>query len=158
MALRINGEGFQVSDSHLQRDATGVALEVEGRASAELRLTELDQTEPAGYYRLRVNGDKLLVQRASKTTLKGATWRDWVDADTLMEISKAEVSFKVPIDLSSLGGFTGMLIDTVPLDVPSAVWLGDGHGPSEDPAGWFSMLADDGDSEPVYVPFWRNQG
>ena len=154
MPLRINGESFQVADSHLQRDATTWIFEVEGRKAAEVRLTERDQIEPGGYYRLRVEGDKLLIQRAATTILAGNTWGDWVDATTLMELSATEVAIKVPIDLTSLGGFTGMLIDTVPLETPSVVWLGEGYGPSEEPAGWYSFLAD-GESEPVYVPFWR---
>ena len=154
MALRINGEGFQVADSHLQRDTTRVSLEMEGRVSAELRLTELDEVEPAGYYRLRVDKDKLLIQRAASTVLRGDTWRDWVDATTLMELSGTGVIFKVPIDLSSLAGFTAALLDTVPLEAPSVVWLGDGYGPSKNPAGWFAFMAD-GEEDSVYVPFWR---
>ena len=155
MPLRINGEGFTVADSTRQRDATELALEVEGRAAAELRLTELDQVEPAGRYRLRVNGDKVLFQRA--TTILAPGEYLWPGALTLMELSKDEVAFKVPVDLTSLGGFTGMLISTVPLDTPGVVWLGDGLGPSENPAGWYAFLAE-GEEDPVYVPFWRGTG
>ena len=155
MSLRINGEGFSVADSTRQRDATELALEVEGRAAAELRLTEVDQVEPAGRYRLRVNGDVLLIQRADFTQTPGEYL--WPSALTLMELSSTGVVFKVPIDLTSLGGFTGMLIDTVPLDTPGVVWLGEGMGPSTEPAGWYAFLAD-GEPDPVYVPFWRAEG
>lgn len=152
MGLRINGEAFTVADSHRQRDATEVAFEVEGRAAAEMRLSALDETSPAGRYRWRVDTDKILLQRLTEPIPAGAVL--WPGAATLLEISKSEASFKVPIDLTSLGGFTAMLVDTVPLDTPGVVWLGNGYGPSEDPAGWFSFFAV-GEPDPVYVPFWR---
>ena len=155
MALRINGETFAPSDSHRQRDATEIALEVEGRTAAELRLTALDEASPAGRFRLRVDQDKVLLQRLATKLADGEYL--WVDATTLIEFSKDEIAFKSPIDLTSLGGFTGMLVDTVPLEGVDVTWLGDGYGPSENPAGWFSFLAD-GEPEPVYVPFWRPGG
>ena len=154
MALRINGESFSVADSHRQRDAKDVAFEVEGREAADLRLTALDEIAPAGRFRLRVDADKLLIQRLAEVIADGDYL--WPSAITLMELSKDEVGFKVPIDLTSLGGFTGMLVDTVPLDTPSVVWLGDGYGPSEEPVGWFAFLAV-GEDAPVYVPFWRGE-
>lgn len=132
-----------------------MSYEIEGKATAELRLTELDQVEPAGYYRLRVETDKLLVQRAAKTVSKG-DWRDWVDATTLVEMSPTGIVFRVPIDLSSLAGFTGTILDTVPVETPSVVWLGDGHGPSEEPVGYL-VVAVNSDEEFGYIPFWRGQ-
>lgn len=156
MGTRINGELFTVANSPRQRDLTEVHYEVEGSAAAELRLTELDQVEPAGYYRIRVQGDKLLFQRAAKTVLGAENWRDWVDADTLLEMSKTGAIFKVPIDLSSLAGFTGTIIDTVPLETPDVVWLGQGYGPSEEPVGYL-VVAVNSDEEQVYIPFWRGQ-
>ena len=153
--MRINGESFLVADSHRQRDAQEVALEVDGRAAAELRLTALDEDSPAGRFRLRVDKDKVLLQRLATKIADGEYL--WVDAITLAEFSRDEISFKAPIDLTSLGGFTAMLVDTVPLEGVDTTWLGDGYGPSENPAGWFSFLAD-GEPEPVYVPFWRGGG
>ena len=155
MGFRVNGELFTIANSPLQRDETAVSYEVEGRATAEVRLTELDQVEPAGYYRTRVEGDKFLIQRALKTVSKG-DWRDWVDAMTLLEISRSGISFNVPIDLSSLAGLTGTIIDTVPVNTPSVVWLGEGHGPSEEPVGYL-MVAVNSDEEFGYIPFWRGQ-
>mgnify|MGYP003394340813 CR=1 FL=1 len=152
MGLKINGEGFSVSDSAIQRDAKEIAFEVEGRDTAEVRITDSGETDPAGRYRLRSDGDKLLLQRAGAATPAGQFL--WPSALTLMELSSSGVTFKVPIDLSSLGGFTGMLIDTVPLDAISAVWLGEGLGFSEEPAGLFAFAAE-GEDDPVYVPFWR---
>lgn len=155
MGFRVNGELFIVAHSPLQRDETGVSYEVEGRATAEVRLTELDQVEPAGYYRTRVEGDKFLIQRALKTVARG-DWRDWVDALTLLEISKSGISFNVPIDLSSLAGLTGTIIETVPLETPSVVWLGEGYGPSEEPVGYLAVMVNS-DEEIGYIPFWRGQ-
>ena len=159
MALRVNGESFQVADSQLQRAAFNWIFEVDGRTAAELRLTELDQAAPEngqGYYRLRAEGDVLLIQRAASTAIRGNTWRDWVDATTLMELSGTGIVFKVPIDLSSLAGFTGTIIDTVPVDFPSVVWLGEGHGPSELPVGYLAVMVNS-DEEVGYIPFWRGQ-
>ena len=115
-----------------------MSFEVEGRATAEMRLTELDQPGPengAGYYRTRVEGDRFLIQRALKTAPGAEGWRDWVDAETLVAISRSGIAFNAPIDLSSLAGLTGTIIETVPVDLPSVVWLGQGYGPSEEPAG-----------------------
>lgn len=152
MGLKINGEGSSIADSARQRDALEFAFEIEGRETAELRITDRGEIDPAGRYRLRSSGDKLLFQRSGTETPPGDYL--WPSAITLLELSKDEAAFKVPIDLSSLGGFTAMLIDTVGLDVPDVVWLGDGYGPTETPAGYFSLLAE-GESDPVYVPFWR---
>ena len=153
MGYRVNGELFTPANSPLQRDETNVSYEVEGRATAEVRLTELDQVEPAGYYRTRVEGDRFIIQRALKTVAKG-DWRDWVEAQTLLEISRSGISFNVPIDLSSLAGLTGTIIETVPVDLPSVVWLGDGYGPSEKPVGYLAVMVQS-DEGIGYIPFWR---
>ena len=152
MGFRVNGELFTIANSPRQRDQTSVHQEVEGAVSAEYRLTELDQVEPAGYYRTRVEGDKFLIQRALTTTPGAEGWRDWVDAMTLMEISKTEAKFNVPIDLSSLVRLQDLVLDIVDEDAPEVVWLGDGHGPSAEPVKYLAIM--DGD-EVLFSPLWR---
>ena len=152
MGFRVNGELFTIANSPLQRASESVHLEVEGAASAEYRLTELDQVQPAGYYRTRVEGDKFLIQRALKTAPGSEGWRDWVDAMTLMEISKTEARFNVPIDLSSLIRLQDLVLDIVDVEAPEVVWLGDGYGPTAEPVKYLAVL--DGD-EVLFIPAWR---
>ena len=157
MGFRVNGELFTIATGPRQQDATNVSLEVEGQATAEVRLTELDQPGPengAGYYRTRVEGDTLLFQRALKTAPGAEGWRDWVDPLTIMSLSKTGIGFHVPFDLSSLSGLVGSIIDTVAEDFPSVVWLGDGYGPTEKPAGYLAVAVDNDEGE-GYIPFWR---
>jgi len=154
MPLRINGESFLVSDSHRQRDAKDVAFETVGREAADLRMTALDQTSPAGRFRWRVDGDTVLLQRLGSVIPEGEYL--WPSAITLLEVTKDEATFKVPIDLSSLEGFTAMLVDTLPLEAVDVTWLGEGLGPSSIPAGWFAFVAA-GEDKLVYVPFWRKE-
>lgn len=80
MALKINGEPIALADSPAQRANTGYAFEALGEATAEYRLTELDQTDPAGRYRFRVSGDALLFERATQP--------DWADWETFITIDK----------------------------------------------------------------------
>ena len=69
MPLLINGERVAITDSATERAATGWTMEITGEATGELRLTELDQADPAGRYRLRVETDILRLQRST-----GAAW------------------------------------------------------------------------------------
>ena len=155
MPLRVNGEAFIVADSHVQRDATALSFEVEGRASAEVRWTEGDQADPAGRYRARLNGDALTFQRAASA--------EWAASTDLLTLRKDEIAFHVPIDLSSVHSFVGHIIDTVEADAvgeDDVAWLGEGYGPLQSPAGYLLMMVDDdisGGAE-VYVPFWRKGG
>ena len=71
-----------------------------------------------------------------------------------MSLSLTGIGFHAPFDLSSLAGLTGTIIDTVPVDFPSVVWLGDGYGPSEKPVGYLAVAVDS-DEEIGYIPFWR---
>ena len=51
-------------------------LEIEGPAAAEVRLTELDQADPAGRYRFLASGDAVAIQRAASAA--------WATAQTLI--------------------------------------------------------------------------
>ena len=75
MPYRVNGEIISLADSAADRADTGYDFEIEGSATAALMLTEADQVDPAGRYRLIVTGDLLLIQRAAS----GA----WATAETL---------------------------------------------------------------------------
>lgn len=151
MPLRINGESFLPADSTRQRDASDVALDVEGRTAADVRITDLGETAPAGRYRIRSSADKLLIQRQGSVLADGEYL--WPSAITLMEFSKDEVAFKVPLDLSGLNPFVGSIIDVVDADVPDVVWLGDGNGPTHEPDGYLMVgVAEDSVG---FVPYWR---
>ena len=90
MALIYNGEVVNVADSALVRDALADYLEVQGDTTASLRLTELDQADPAGRYRLLVTGDRLLFQRAATAS--------WATATTLFAIDATGAGISYPDD------------------------------------------------------------
>lgn len=76
MALKVNGETIVLAESVSQREDTTFSYEIEGQDTAELRLAELDQTDPAGRYRIRLTGDQLRVERA--------TMANWANQRTLL--------------------------------------------------------------------------
>lgn len=89
MGLTYNGEGVTIADSAELRANTAPYWEVRGKDSAELRLTEQDQEDPAGRYRIRVEDDTLLFQRASESASAGITdaaqrvpWKTFVTIDS----------------------------------------------------------------------------
>ena len=149
MPLRVNGEAFSVADSHVQRDAVAVSFEVEGRQSAETRWTELDQEDPKGRYRAKVNGDELVFQRATAPA--------WAAAVDIMTLRKDGLAFHVPLDLSSVAGFVGAIVDTVDPDLPGVVWPGECFGPSVPPAGYLAIEVAGEENDLVYFPFWRKE-
>ena len=146
MPLRLNGEQFNPTHSDAELNAVAVALEVEGQSSAEFRWTELDQKDPAGRFRAKATGDELVFQRSGSAK--------WASAIDLMTLRKDEVEFHVPLDLSSVLAFMAAIVATVPPEVPSIHWLGEGYGPIEGPAGYLALMAD-GEDDEVYVPYWR---
>lgn len=149
MAFRVNGELFSVADSPLQRDQPDQSFEVEGAASAEYRLSELDQIDPAGRYRVLVQDDVLHFQRAASPL--------WATAVDLMTLSRRELIVNVPLDLSRLLRLQDLVLDLVEPDVPEVVWLGDGHGPSEEPDGYLALAVNFEGADTAYVPFWLNK-
>mgnify|MGYP001591069873 FL=1 len=150
MAFRVNGELFVIASSALQRDQAAQSLDVEGAASAEYRLTELDQIDPAGRYRVQVQDDALHFQRAASPL--------WATALELMTLSRTGLVLSVPLDLTNLLRLQDLVVDVVEPDVPQVVWLGDGQGPSEEPDGYLALNIDfHGTENPVYVPFWSNK-
>lgn len=79
--LLYNGEPVQIAEGPGVDDDTTAIWEIQGSAIAELRITELDQADPAGRYRLRVEGDQLLIQRAATANWATATTLAVMDAD-----------------------------------------------------------------------------
>ena len=84
MGIRINGEPIQLADGSFQRSEDEVSYEVEGAETAEYRLTETDQTDPAGRFRFRVTGDALLIQRARRA--------EWAEAKSLITVEEEGVT------------------------------------------------------------------
>jgi len=84
MAILINGEPIELVHGSVQRSATEYSHEVEGAETAEYRLTETDQTDPAGRFRFRVTGDALLIQRARRA--------EWAEAKSLITVEEEGVT------------------------------------------------------------------
>lgn len=79
MPLTYNGASFTVVDSAEIRAERHDWFEVSGDATAEYRVTELDQDDPKGRYRWRVEDDVLMVQK--KQTIVGDTWKTYIQID-----------------------------------------------------------------------------
>lgn len=108
MALRINGEIVTIAESAAERASTGYYLEIDGSATVELRLAELDQADPAGRYRLQVSGDGLRVQRSAAAAWGSATtFAAWATSgqltQTIADAQTTIVSYPLLIDHSSSG-------------------------------------------------------
>lgn len=88
MAIRVNGELVTVASGGAIDDASADSFEVEGEATAELRLTELDQADPAGRFRILVSGDAITIERAASA--------GWASSTVLW--SASAVGFLVPDD------------------------------------------------------------
>lgn len=94
MALLINNEPIALVQGAGQRAIKTFTWEVEGKESAEARWTELDQEDPAGRYRVRVQDDKLRFERA--------TLADWADYRALMTVTASGVVLEVDQTLEEL--------------------------------------------------------
>lgn len=92
MPLIYNGEPVQIAEGPAADDRTDEVIEIAGVITAELRLTELDQVDPAGRYRLQVSGDQLLIQRAASA--------DWATATTLLTITSTGVTLSGAIGIT----------------------------------------------------------
>lgn len=83
MALKVNGQIVQLA----QPDAD-IIIEIDnsdGRTvNAQLRLTDVTETDPAGRFRIQVDGDALQVQ--------GAYQADWATAQSLLTFSRDGVT------------------------------------------------------------------
>ena len=51
-----------------------------------------------------------------------------------------------------------MVVDTVDVDTPDVVWLGDGNGPSREPDGYVAVAVGDDGQGMGYIPYWRDGG
>ncbi|MCH8991694.1 MAG: hypothetical protein IIA44_08105 [Acidobacteria bacterium] len=84
MPLRYNDEIVELAAGPPVAGVTDERWEVEGDASAEYRTTELDQTSPAGLFRIRGQSDQWLVQRAA-----GSVDDPWSSAVTILTFDGA---------------------------------------------------------------------
>lgn len=64
MGLKINGDPVVIASGGRQDTATAYIWEIEGAASAQYRLTELDQLDPKGRWRLHATGNQLCFDAA----------------------------------------------------------------------------------------------
>lgn len=89
MPLRYNGELFSVVSGAAIEAADQTQHEIEGIQSAEYRLTETDQVDPAGRWRTRLESDTWKLQRADTAGSHGitadalrVTWKTYISAST----------------------------------------------------------------------------
>ena len=114
MALKVNGEYIRLVDSPVSNALTTDSFELEGESTAELRLTELDQTDPAGRWRFRLTGDALQLERAAQAS--------WVDSNVFLKVTSegvdlvnlsddgvADLLERVLLNLEQGGGGIGIL-------------------------------------------------
>lgn len=64
MGLRINSDPVVIASGGAQDTATAYVWEIEGAASAQYRLAELDQLDPKGRWRIHATGNQLLFEGA----------------------------------------------------------------------------------------------
>ena len=147
-AIYLNGEAFVVSDGPTQRAVTAAVLEMEGSATAEFRLTEKDQTPPAGRYRSKVSGDKLILQRAS-----AKTGDPWDTAQDLLTLDSEGITPNVPLDTDGIRHFVAHVVGYItPKQAAGVVeWL-QGHGPTADPDGYVMITV--GENKLGILPYW----
>ena len=86
MPLRYNGEIFSVVSGSATEAADQTQHEIEGIQSAEYRLTETDQADPAGRWRTRLESDTWKLQRADAAGSQG------ISASALMVPWKTYIS------------------------------------------------------------------
>ena len=84
MAIRINGEVVQLAS-----EGADVIIEIDNSDDksqpVEFRLTDVNETDPAGRFRLKVDGDSVEIQ--------GATNRaGWLDSTTLLAFDRTGIS------------------------------------------------------------------
>ena len=73
MSFKVNGEIVRLTESVAERAATATTYEFDGQASVAFRLTELDQTDPAGRWQFIATGGQLLLQKAATANWGSAT-------------------------------------------------------------------------------------
>ncbi len=110
----IKDRSFYANDTEavltLDQESTGPNLELIHATVPELRLTEEDQTDPAGRYRIKVEGDSIIIERAAT-----ASWA--TDTDLLTIASDGGLTFagglSIPDDkLLTFGGVAKLLYET----------------------------------------------
>lgn len=79
MPIKVNGQNVRLAEPSPQD-----SFEIEGDSTAQYRLTELDQADPAGRYRFLATGDTAVVQRAATA--------QWATATDLLTFSATAVT------------------------------------------------------------------
>lgn len=85
MSILVNGEPVSLASGGVHDNATVESFDVQGRASAEIRLTELDQVDPAGRFRLIATADAIKIERAATA--------DWATATDLLQIELGQTIY-----------------------------------------------------------------
>ena len=100
-----NGEPVTIADSPPVRATTAEVWEIAGELTAEYRLTELDQADPAGRYRWRVQGDTVVLQRAASA--------GWATSSTFLTITNTGAIYygSTQETISAMDGDTDLVPD-----------------------------------------------
>jgi len=136
MPLLINGEAIQIIQGPSVDNDTTWTFDIQATAQVELRLTELEQTDPAGRFRLLVNGDQLLLQRAASAL--------WATATTIMTLDGATGALLGPLTI--VRGADGVLTVTQNEDgasVQVAIFQGDRATPTDEDSAYISLRLSD---------------
>jgi hypothetical protein len=149
MPFFVNGEEVQLAHSEHELTRVNTSFDIAGETTAEYRLTERDQTSPAGRFRFRATGDKLVIQRATSPT--SDPWATYVD---LLTLSDEGITPDVDLDVDGISHFVANIVTFItPKEAVAAVeWL-QGHGPTVDPDGYAVVAV--GDSKLGILPFWN---
>ena len=111
MALLINGDPVVIASGGAQDTTTSYVWEIEGTASAQYRLTELDQVDPKGRWRIHATGNQLLLQGAGAAKWASAISYLVLDQDTQKLLVKQHLLASSGIDIGDELGVLAERID-----------------------------------------------
>lgn len=90
MPILINLQAVQLEQDSEREPRSAVIFDLQGAGTAEYRLTELDQADPVGRYRLQVTGGALEIHRA--------TAANWADYEVMVTVDADGVTLDTPDD------------------------------------------------------------
>ena len=129
MGLKINGEVVQLAQGAVQRDDTTYELEIDGRTSVSLLLTNLSQTAPAGRFKFYISADELAFQRLNSLEEWDTFFKVTSDGPVVCDGETETNLTTLATDVTHLKEYVQFLINIVlgieiPMDEPLAVTIG----------------------------------
>ena len=111
MGLLINGDPVVLASGGAQDTTTAFVWEIEGSASAQYRLPELDQLDPKGRWRIHATGNQLLLEGAGAAKWASAISYLGLDQDTKKLLAKQHLLASSGIDIGDELGVLAERID-----------------------------------------------